>query len=112
MAYSTIDVTINGVTKKAIDVSGDGVSVILEESLSAYDKKVMNDVSAETGATFADKLEAHTMSNGLTADVVYANFIKVLADHDAATFKAYAANNGATVLVDHETRIDTLESAP
>lgn len=112
MAYATIQVTINGVTKNAIDVSGNGVSVILEESLSAYDKKVMNDVSTEMGATFADKLAAHTMSNGKTAYVVYANFIKVVAEHDTATFKAYAANNGATVLVNHETRIDTLEAVP
>jgi len=109
MAYSTIEVVINGKTKDAIDVTGDGASVILEENLTPFDKEVMNAVSAEDGETFAAKLAAHKMSNGMTADVVYANLIKVVSEHNEATFKAYAANNTAKVLLDHDTRIASLE---
>lgn len=123
MAYSTINVTIAGATKPAIDVSGDGVQVILEESLDKYAKADMNLVSDSVGATFADKMAATTLSNGITADVLYADFIITTADYSTAVAaKGASFGVGSAIatlkadldaaevtIADHETRITTLE---
>lgn len=90
MAASYVNVDINGVQKEAIVVDGANETqrVILKEQLSKFDQEVMDAVSAETGASFFEKLEAHTMKNGLTADVVYADFIVNRADYSAAVAAA------------------------
>ena len=113
MAYTTIQVTINGVAKAAIDVTGDGTQVIIEETLSDLDKANMDIVSASTGATFAAKLAATTLSNGITADVLYADFIKVTADLDALYASAQMSLGSLSARIDdHEDRIVALETAP
>lgn len=113
MAYSTISVTIAGESLDAIDVSGDGVQVILEEALTNYDKEVMNAISDEAGATFADKMAAYTHPNGVTGDVLYADFVVTTADYD--TLRARSKSNSTRIdalevtVADHEDRITTLE---
>lgn len=113
MAYTTIQVTINGVEKAAIDVTGDGTQVIIEESLNDIDKVNMNKVSASAGETFADKLAATTLSNGITADVLYADLIKVTADLDSLHASALMSLGSLSARIDdHEDRIVVLETTP
>lgn len=111
MAYATINVTINGATKPAIDVSGDGLEVIMEESLSNYDKDVMDAISDEAGATFADKMAAYTdPKTGITADVLYAKFVRVVADYSAQTLKAAADTyQNAVAIAANADAIDALD---
>lgn len=118
MAYTTIDLTINGATVKAIDVSGDGADVILEESLTDYDKEVMNAISDEAGATFADKMAAYTHVTGITGDVLYAKFVRdsvsyiALRESASADVSSLVAADAAqdTTIADHEARITALET--
>lgn len=112
MPYTTFDATVAGVTKKAIDVSGDQATVILEESLDEQGKLDMNLVSASAGATFGDKLAATTLASGKTADVVYARLLVTLATLDALKTKVALKEDDAQAdkLVDLEDRVTTLET--
>ena len=116
MAVSYSNVTIGGVSKEAIIVDGTGETerVILRDQLSTYDETQMDLISESTGASFFEKMENTTLSNGQTADVQYANFINLTDDLDARAsrrgFDAYQADlDQQAILDDHEARITTLE---
>ena len=112
MAYPTIDVMVNGVTVKAIDVSGDGTEVIIESSLDAEGKADMDKVADTSGATFDAKMEATTLENGLTAKATYAPLVRNLVAYNSAVTRAKLTTDTAQadMLADHESRIDTLEN--
>jgi hypothetical protein len=112
MAYSTINVTIGGETKAAIDVLGNGTQVIMVDSLTDFDKEVMNTVSAATGATFAVKMAATTLANGKTAAVTYAGYIRILADYQAvvARTQLIGSMDVAQKLVDLDAAVVALDA--
>ena len=114
VSYSNVD--INGVSKEAIIVDGvgDNQRVILRDQLSTYDEAQMDLISEASGASFYEKMQNTTLSNGITADVLYANFINLTVDLDALAsrrgFDAYQGHlDQQAELDDHESRITTLE---
>lgn len=82
MAISYDQVDFNGVQKDVITVDGALAGVIFRDSLDPkFDEYHLEKIIASTGADLSAKLAAYTMPNGTTADVYYADFIKVLADY-------------------------------
>ena len=73
----------------------------------------MDDISEESGANFFAKMEAHVLDNGLTADVVYSNFIVNTEDYSALVGRAKTYSERIDVLettvAAHEARITALE---
>lgn len=122
MAYTVYNATINGETVPSIELtSGEGGStVILEESLSAYDKSIMNAIADVAGEeTFLEKMTAFTLPNGKNALDLYSKLIVNVVELDALKTKA-TANISSLVAGqvdlkakadDFEFRIDALENA-
>lgn len=82
MAIIYDQVDFNGVEKDVITVDGTLAGVIFRDSLDPkFDEIHLEKIIASAGADLSAKLAAYTMPNGTTADVYYADFIKVLADY-------------------------------
>lgn len=92
MAISYTDVTIGGVTREAIVLSGseDTAEVILRDFLSPYDEEVFEAINDSAGADFEAKFNAYVLENGRKASDVYADFVKVVGEHDLAARRLQA----------------------